>query len=88
MKNWNKRLIAHLSERKITHAVLAVEMKVSPGTISHWLTQRRAINLDDFFLLCIFAKADPQFILFGRTETQTLVNALKTIVSEHAKIGH
>jgi transcriptional regulator with XRE-family HTH domain len=88
MENWNERLTAHLSDRGLTHAALAEKMKVSAGTISHWLTKRRAINLDDFIALCRVAKADPQLILFGRTETQALVGELRTIVRDYGKPKH
>ena len=66
-KLWPDRFRQHLKRHGLTQAGLAegLDDKVTPGTISHWLTGRRDINLTDFFSLCASAGADPAKILFG-----------------------
>jgi transcriptional regulator with XRE-family HTH domain len=65
MLEWQKRLKNWMAEAEVTQDYLAGRMSRSQGTIAHWLSGRREINLSDFLQMCEFAGADPQYILFG-----------------------
>lgn len=63
---WRLRFREHLDLHRLPLTSLVDAVGATPGAISHWLTGRREINLNDFFRLCEAAGADPATILFGQ----------------------
>lgn len=78
---WGVRLRDHLTENGETLANLAKKMR-NPKTgdervdvtLRSWVNGNRQINLSEFIELCLQARADPAFILFGRPLMREDVN--------------
>lgn len=74
--DWSSRLRQHLRGAGISLAHAGKLVGRGPAIAGHWLSGRRKINLDEFFLLCNRVGADPKYILFGADETIQQIAAI------------
>lgn len=66
---WSQRFTDFLKDRqRRSLPSIADEMGLTVGGVRHWLNGHRQILLIQFFKLCEVAQADPQEILFGKTD--------------------
>jgi hypothetical protein len=74
-KAWTDRYRAHMTEVGLTQDKIAEEMgrrlrkdqkPFTQGAVGHWLSGKRPITLNQFFVLCEIAEADPMLILFEK----------------------
>lgn len=82
-QGWGKRLKVHMKASGITQEAVAEKLEVTQGAIAHWLGGRREINLEDYFKLCIAAKADPRLILFGDEGDVRLAEVLREALAQN-----
>lgn len=87
-ETWGKRLKQHMKDVELTQDAVAERLEVTQGSIAHWVNGRREINLADFFRLCEAAKADPQRVLFGDTETYTVLADLQRFLGASPELRH
>lgn len=86
-KDWGKRLKQHMKDAGLTQDKVAERLGVSQGSIAHWLSGRREVNLADYFKLCEAAGADPQRTLFGDTEPFTVLANLQEFLANQPELS-
>lgn len=64
-QEWGGRLREHVVDQGLKWGELAEKVGRAEVTLRKWCNGGNKINLEDFFLLCEAAGADPAHILFG-----------------------
>lgn len=72
---WQDRFREYLKQEKLSQSEIARRIGVTQGSVGHWLTGRREINLSSFMALCKASNANAQYILFGEGDSKSALLA-------------
>lgn len=77
MSSWSTRIKTRMKELEITQEVLARQMGITRGAITHYIAERRVPPLMQFKKLAAILKTDPAWLQFGTVSATKEITPVK-----------